>query len=487
MDEAGEPLGGAKLYVGVWYTEGYEGEKVPKEYFADAQGVVRVKLPRRLHILRLWPSNPGFVPEFTNFAEGSHDEGLLIPDRYEFKLAKGATLGGTIVDDASQPVAGATVEVSVDDGIYETWDVNPEPTVSTWLTSNDLAGGPAITDQEGNWQINNAPAPTDGKDYEFRLKITHPDFAGDTEYGGLQSQQQITTDDLRAGTAKVVLSRGQAVKGVVVDAAGEPVTDGYVVWGHHPISGDDKQFETRLDAMGGFVTAPLSLGEHAFTVIAPGFMPLHQNVEVKSSMGGLRFELKPGKRLLVKVVDSDGKPIPNAYFHVGSWSAVEEPFDGGQSSVLHSRIPKNAGEDGVYRWPGAPADAITFRVSARDFAAKTVSLTATDAEHVVELSPALVVFGKVTDEKSGKPIETFNVVPLYTGGFGLLTEWKLGTVTGQEARYEIRLDTISDYTKDYRLRFEATGYVSQVSEETFNVADGRVEYDVALIPAEAER
>ncbi|HEX6962292.1 MAG TPA: M56 family metallopeptidase, partial [Lacipirellula sp.] len=37
-DEAGKPLEGAKLYVGVWYVDGYQGEKVPKQHFADARG-----------------------------------------------------------------------------------------------------------------------------------------------------------------------------------------------------------------------------------------------------------------------------------------------------------------------------------------------------------------------------------------------------------------------------------------------------------------
>lgn len=481
-DEEGNPLDGAKLYIGIWYFKGYQGEKMPKSYTADSQGIVDLKLPRRLEILRLWPSKPGFVPEFTNFGNGLHEEGNLLPENYEFRLAKGTSLGGKIVDENGKPVAGVKVDVTVQRA-EPLWDANPEPMISTWLTDADFQDGSAVTDKAGKWQINNAPAPTDVTDYEFQLRITHPSFASDSKFGELQSQQKITTAALRDKTARIVLSRGKQVKGVVVDAEGKPVTNGYAVWGYNPHTSDTKQFEARLDSSGKFVTKPLPPGEHTFKVIADGQMPESRTVNVEGSMPYLRFELKPGKRLIVKVVDPDGKPIPHAYFHAGSWSNVEPEFDGSQHSVLHSRIPKNANADGIFTWNGAPSDPVTFQVSARDFASKKVSLTATGGEHTVELSPALVVFGKVTDAETGKAVETFNAVPMYLGGgIGLATDWKPGTVTGQAGRYEIRLDTIGDYLTDFKLRFEAKGYLAQISEKTFNLADGRVEYDVVLKP-----
>jgi beta-lactamase regulating signal transducer with metallopeptidase domain/protocatechuate 3,4-dioxygenase beta subunit len=483
-DEAGQPIEGAKLYVGIWYTKGYQGEKIPKEYFADSQGIVKLKLPRRLHILRLWPSKPGYVPEFVNFSQGVHEEGRLIPDQFDFQLAKGTRLGGVVFDSEGQPISGVKVDVSVEVNQPPSWDSNPKPIISTWLTDEEFNEGAVITNKDGQWQIDDAPAKTGDEDFEFRLKFTHPDYADDTKLGELQGQQQITTEALRNETAKIVLSRGEQVQGIVTDSAGKPLTDGYVVWGDESYGSNRQQFETRLDAKGTFSTSPLALGEHTFTVIAPGFRPERRIVEVDSSMPELRFELKPGKRLQVKVVDGQGLPIPNAYFHVGSWSGVEPEFNGSQTSILHNRIPRNAFENGVYVWDGAPTDAITFQISARNFASKKVSLTATDAEHVVELTPALVVYGKVTDAKTGKPIETFNVVPfMVSDGIGLMSEWKYGTVTGQNGDYDIRLDNFSDY-KNFKLRFEAAGYQILFSDKTFNLSNGRVEYDVSLKPIE---
>jgi len=483
-DEKGQPIEGAKLYIGVWYTKGYQGEKVPKEYFANSEGIVALKLPRRLRILRLWPSKPGYVPEFTNFGLGSHDEGKLIPDHYEFQLARGTKLSGTVVDESGKPVSGVTVDVSVE--VPEpAWVRNPKSMISTWLTDDDFNEGSAITDKEGKWYINNAPAQAGKDDYKFRLKFTHKDYASDGQYGELQGQQHISIASLRDGTAKLVLSRGKPATGSVVDSSGDPVTHGSVVWRHDDY-GDDKKYETKLDDAGRFKTSPLPPGEHPFTVIAQGFLPERRLVTVTSTMTDIHFALKPGKRLAVKVVDPDGTPIPNAYFHVGSWPSVEPAFDGGQSSIFHKRIPRNADKEGLYSWDGAPEDAVTFEISASEFASKTVTLIATQREHVVELSPSLVVYGEVTDTDSGKSIRSFRVVPIIVNSPNYLTTWLLGAETGEDGQYEIRLDGFSD-SQHYKIRLEADGYRSELSKNTYELRDGRVHEDFSMQPALARK
>lgn len=485
-DEQGVPIGGAKLYIGVWYTKGYMGEKVPKEYFANSDGIVDVKLPRRLYILRMWPSKPGYVPEFVNFEQGSHDEGRLIPDRYEFQLAKGTRLGGIVVDESGKAVSDVKVDVSVNVPEHA-WGLNPKPMISTWLTDDGFNDGSAITDKDGKWHVDDAPAKAGKEDFEFRLKFSHSEYASDGEFGELQKEQGITTKSLRDGTARLVLSRGKPVTGSVVDTSGNPVTDGYVVWRNDPY-GDASKFQSRLDESGQFQTSPLLPAEHPFTVIAPGYLPEHRTVNASKEMPELIFVLNPGKHLTVKVVDPERKPIPKAYFYVGSWSKFEPEFNGGQSSVFQNRIPAKADANGIYSWDGAPEEAVTFRISAQGFAAKTVTLVATDREHVVELVPSLIVSGIVTDANSGEPIPTFQVFPVLVNSPQYLTTWFLGGVSGYEGNYEIKLDGISSSVSTrFKLRLEAEGYRTEVSENTFDLSDGRVHEDFSLQPAVARR
>ena len=149
----------------------------------------------------MWPAKSGFVPQFVNFPEGAHEDGRLIPDRYDFRLARGTTLSGTVLDEDGKPLPGVAVDVSVD--VDEpTWGAKPKPMVSTWLTDDDFNGGSMITDKDGKWSLHEAPGPQGGKDYEFRLKFTHKDYISDSRWGELQKEQNITTAALRDGSAQ---------------------------------------------------------------------------------------------------------------------------------------------------------------------------------------------------------------------------------------------------------------------------------------------
>ena len=96
-------------------------------------------------------------------------------------------------------MADARVEVKVDHTEPAVWSANPKPIISTWLANDEDA---AVTDAEGRWQIANAPARQADPDHTFRIRVTHADFAGDREWGELQSKQGITTAQLREGTAR---------------------------------------------------------------------------------------------------------------------------------------------------------------------------------------------------------------------------------------------------------------------------------------------
>ncbi|MFO1096217.1 MAG: hypothetical protein U0992_23360 [Planctomycetaceae bacterium] len=113
------------------------------------------------------PAKDGFVPEFVNF-DGNENDLPSIPDRYEFQLARGTELSGTVVDEAECRSPGVTVDVMVE--IREpAWTKKPDPMISTWLTDTDYTAGPVVTNTDGRWSINNAPAPSEDGDYVFRL------------------------------------------------------------------------------------------------------------------------------------------------------------------------------------------------------------------------------------------------------------------------------------------------------------------------------
>lgn len=119
------------------------------------------------------------------------------------------------------------------------------------------------------------PAPCEKADYKFRLSVTHPDFAGDTNWGGLQAKQGITVEQLRAGTAKLVLDRGRAISGTITGPDGKPVTKGLVVWSDNTYFAKGVN-EAQINAEGKYKTLQLTPGEYPITVLAPGFAPSNE-------------------------------------------------------------------------------------------------------------------------------------------------------------------------------------------------------------------
>jgi beta-lactamase regulating signal transducer with metallopeptidase domain/thiol-disulfide isomerase/thioredoxin len=476
-DEAGKPLEGATVTSSIWEFDG-DPDYPTQDYITSADGVALVRRPSRLHILRLWPEKPGYVTEFLNFAEGTHEEGQRIPDRYDFQLARGTPLSGTVVDEAGNPIAGVNVEarVDVDEPV---WGENPKPMISTWIRED------GVTDQDGKWTIDGAPAATAGADdFAFRLKFNHKDYISDSKWSELQNEQRITTAALRDGSAKVVLSRGVVVTGGVFGADWKPVTKGLVIWHDDPYFAEGVN-EAPIDDKGHFKTPALPPGKRWMTVLAPGHCPERQEVTIAKFRNKVQFSLKPGKRLTFKVVDKDGKPIPNTYVGMGEWRGSKSIYNEKHPNVPESHVPRHADENGVYTWDWAPEDAVTYHVSAKGYTEQTATLTATETQHIVTLFPPRVAVGNVTDAATGASVAAFSAMPVIVFSPKFLTTRFEDAVSGADGRYEAPLVGGGDPDYRYRVRVEADGYRSVLSEKSYGLEDGRVTQDFALEAAAA--
>ena len=476
LDEEGQPLAGALLRVGTWYVDGYDGYRVPKEHHADAAGTVALRLPKNLEILRLWPKQKGYVGLFKNFGRGTHGQGELLPDEYEFKLAKGHPIGGLIVDEEGNPVEGVHVRVKVDGG----------PGVSTWLT--DSFGQPTVrTDSEGRWQLGNAPAPRK-ESCKFEVKLSHDDYVADKFWGESQQAQGIGTAELRRGDAKIVLHRGTSIHGLVTDTKGKPITKGWVVWNDEPYFFDGT-YEAELRADGRFATPPLPGGEHPISIVAPGFAAQRRVVKVGSDPAKQSFKLRPGKRIEIHFVDSSKSPVPNVRVGLAQ-SSVPDTWQ--KSNALHNHkhpnvpdygIPRRTNEQGVFIWDWAPEEPVKYSVGAEGFASKEVALVPKDEPHIITLRSARVATGTVTDAKTGKPIDKFEAIPVIVYRPNFFHTPYSRVKPGANGRYELPLAGGGNPDYRYRVRIEAEGYRTFISEDSFGPLDGRVGLNVQLEPA----
>jgi uncharacterized GH25 family protein/thiol-disulfide isomerase/thioredoxin len=476
-DKQGRPLSGVNVHASVWEIERGENRFPNRDYTTNEMGVAEIEIPRRLLILRIWPSKDGYVPQFVGFEQGTHDEGRLIPDAYEFTLQAGHRLSGFVVDVDGKPIAKARVQVEVE--VDERSEgVNPKPIISGWLAEGTDA---AITGEDGRWEITNAPAQSESSDYEFRLQVTHPEFAGDTRWGELQEAQGITTDQLRAGTAKLTLDRGVSISGTITGPDGTLVTKGLVIWNDRPYWAQGVN-ETQIDESGHYGTKRLAPGKYPVTVLAPGFAPERRIIQAKQSQEHADFKLDAGHPIKVRIVDPAGKPVPKAYVQIGEWRGTEAIYNHKHPNVPESGIPQSADEDGMYTWDWAPADAVAFRISAQGYDVKEVTLVAKDEPHRVQLVSPIAVFGKVVDAESGEPVELFRVIPVkaFRPDF-YSTDFQADSVgKGKEGRYRIEIDSYGETGNRYRVRIEAEGYRTALGQKSLAVGDAPLEEDFKL-------
>lgn len=481
LDETGQPLPAGNVHASIWEI-GNTRDYPNRDYPTNADGEANIVIPHRLRILRIWPSKAGYVPQFVNFAEGTHEEGRLIPDEYEFRLQPAHRLSGLVVDAAGNPISGAKVEVRVD--VPEPfWGANPEPMISTWLATGEDA---VATDEDGRWEITNAPGPKEGADYSFRLQVTHPDFAGDMRWGELQEQQGITTEQLRAGTARLTMDRGVAITGLITGPDGEPVTKGLVIWHDGPFNAPGVN-ETQIDEQGRYETLKLKPGEYPVTVVAPGYAPDQRKVQVSQSLPDVDFQLKPGHPIRLEFVDQSGNPVPEVQIRIGRWRGTEAIYNYKHSNVLESGIPRQANQDGVYEWSWAPADTVTYVISATGYDVKEVALVAKEEPHRIELAPLIRIFGNVVDAESGEPIERFRVIPVkaFRPEF-YSTDFQGGRIAhGKDGVYEIQMNSHGQSGNRYRVRIEAEGYRTAFGQKTLAVGDPPLQENFKLERAPA--
>ena len=186
-----------------------------------ADGTVEIELPTQLRIVRFWTSAEKLVPMFVHWEERDEPEKSL-PADFTIPLETGTTIGGYIVDERGQPIAGAKVGVELRSGGKK--HEGRRIVYHRWLASNEDA---LVTDAEGHWSLANVPA---ADDVQIGLTVSHPDYISDPNAGGLQQKQGIDRAVLKRGDARLVMPHGISLAGTVTDPDGNPIPSAAVIW-----------------------------------------------------------------------------------------------------------------------------------------------------------------------------------------------------------------------------------------------------------------
>jgi beta-lactamase regulating signal transducer with metallopeptidase domain/uncharacterized GH25 family protein/thiol-disulfide isomerase/thioredoxin len=474
LDEDGNPLPDAKVHVGIWEFV-KRNDYRNRNFKTDEKGEVSFPVPKRLQIIRYRARKPAYTPQFIGFETGTHDDGERVPTVYEFRLPKGQRLAGRVVDLEGQPIAGVKIEVDFESQ-KEYHGSDPKPSFMPLVADES----PVLTDTNGRWEVLTAPSE-ELYSGEFRLKATHPQYAGDSEWSNLHKQQGVTTRQLRDGTAELKLSQGARLTGTIYDTKGNPVTNGMVMWTNDS-SLDRFEKATEIDSAGHYETKRLTPGSYPITVVVPGLAPHQQQVELQSDLQQSDIHLSAGHLVKLRFVDSVGKPIPEVSVGVSKWRNSQAIYNWSHPEVINTHIPEKADKDGVYTWDWAPEDAVEYYVEANGFARLEPMLLPSPDVREIRLVSQTVAFGNVKDKSTGKPISKFRITDVWGGSTNFMKYRYVDDVNGN---YRYTVDNSHYRGYQNRLRIEAEGYRTACGVKEFIIGSGPVQEDFELEPAAA--
>jgi uncharacterized GH25 family protein/thiol-disulfide isomerase/thioredoxin len=456
----GEPVPDAKVLASIWTQE--KDFKATRDYRTDAEGAVQVELPGSLYILRLWASKEPFVSMFAGWEQDELASGRDVPAEYTFGLESAVGAGGRIVDEQGKPVAGAKVRVKLadDQAAAKPAKGNGRTRYNEWLAEK---GDEATTDAEGRWRIDNVP---DHPGLGLSLMVSHPDYISDEYWEETQKASDVTTAMLRQEMAKLAVRRGVVVEGRVTDPDGHPVKEGLIIHGDDPYFANARcDFPIGTD--GRFRLPALPPRETTLTVIVPGWAPQMRRVKLRPGLPPQDFRLEPGKPLRLRIVDTEGKPMPRASVQVDGWMGKKSLHNHDHPNVRKTGIPRNADEDGDYEWSWAPDAPVKLQVGREGYASVPLEVGGGGETRTVELKSEHRITGRVTDATTGRPIPAFSVIPVDVFRKDFLhaerdngKALKDGNLSFLATRNDIAL----------RLRVEAAGYRTQDGPE-FRIGD----------------
>ncbi len=250
-----------------------------------------------------------------------------------------------------------------------------------------------VTDANGAWTLDNVSAD---KKYKITINVHHPDYVSDFEWGKMQADQKVTSEDLRRRKATIVMHYGITVSGKVADPKGKPVSGAVVAWGRSPYretAGEDWTFrhEVYTDAAGVYRLPPMPVnGPVLFvTVMADGWSPQVQLIWYAKKNAPLDFQLKAGKRCGFVSWTNRVSRFPKYTFRFPPGAVANRSTT---TSIRKSSTRKSqkADKNGIYEWTWAPGDKVAYSFFKTGYREKKLEIAVAGMEElVIPLSKAV--------------------------------------------------------------------------------------------------
>jgi len=285
-DEAGTPVGGARIQAGVAsYTAFLIPDSRrpggPTRPETDDQGRFTLRDLRRGEILTLGVDHPDYVPATVPGVEVPTEAPL------EITLVAGAGIAGRVVDEAGAPIAGANI-----------------------LASRDVKTGVGALVPWALRQQNQSTA----EDGTFALrKLAAGSWRLEAQREGYLSARAAMelTAGAEAGPLEMVLRRGATLHGRVIGPRGEVAAEAQVLY--RSVEGNySRSTGTTTDGDGRFQFSGLKTGPLQLEATHEALGKVSRWVEIQSGDNRAELRLVAKPSLAGRVVDAAGAPVPSA-------------------------------------------------------------------------------------------------------------------------------------------------------------------------------
>src|SRR5581483_2819673 len=276
--------------------------------------------------------------------------------------------------------------------------------------------------------------------------------------------------------------RGVEVFGDVTNGAGKPVPEATVSVGY----ADTSHREAKTKGNGQFRLEGCAPEKTFLSATARGFAASTIPADLTSRQGPFHLVLREGKRLRIRVIDNQGRPVPGVVVHYQN----RGQFDPSYPSRLEVQTEFNQSTDtnGLVEWTNAPEADLHFQVLAGDQHSDVV-FRPDGSEHTISVAPlwaGLTISGSVTDAATGQPIPDFRILAGWPMTNRLSGE--IGALWNPNERFWLRFHG-GEYSNHFAqtpvanssfvFKFEADGYAPFVSQPVAADA-GSVRIDAAL-------
>jgi len=412
---------------------------------ADGEGRLVFKTPKLSGSFDVFIEMPGFGPYCARWSSGENSE--PIPARFTAELEEGWTVGGIVVDAEGKPIEGVEVHPSVE------FKKRPGD------TKQFGSGGRTKTDAEGRWRFESVPLSKP----EVFVEISDPAFKPDRRS---LTRSEFGIEPGGEPVARVTLDRGLTVTGTITDDAGKPIAGAVI---RTKFLNDIRETKSKEDGtyrLGGCEPAQAKI-----VVSAKGRATDMKEVRVAPDLGPVDFQMRPGGKVRIRVVDQKGQPVPKARIFFQRWRGDRFSY------FEFNHVSQYADDKGIWEWNEAPLDEFQADICPPDGTTLNEQpIVARDEEYVFKTYPLLVITGRVVDAETGKPIEKFQVLPGVRGDASHMNWVEGERFKGTDGKFTYRQH--HGYFA-HLIRVEASGYLPEVSRDVKS-DEGEVTIDFEL-------